>query len=123
MSISEELLGNSNSYEVKAVEFTNGNVYQGGWSSDLKMDGQGKYYLKNDLNKAISYTKQALELQPYDKDNLIHLAGYYALNKEFSKARPIFESLLSSEPKNEYYQYLIKTLDEDEKNYKQTESD
>ena len=48
LSISEELLGNSQSYEVKAVEFTNGNVYQGGWSSDLKMEGQGKYYLKND---------------------------------------------------------------------------
>ncbi len=48
LSISEELLGNSNSYEVKAVEFTNGNVYQGGWSPDLKMEGQGKYYLKND---------------------------------------------------------------------------
>ena len=76
------------------------------------------YYFKNDLNKAIDYTKQALELQPYDKDNLIHLAGYYALNKDFSQARPIFESLLSSEPKNEYYQYLIKTLNDDEKSHK-----
>ena len=48
LSISEELLKNSQSYEVKAVEFTNGNVYQGGWSSDLKMEGQGKYFLKED---------------------------------------------------------------------------
>ena len=48
LSISEELLKNSQSYEIDAVEFTNGNVYQGGWSSDLKMEGQGKYFLKED---------------------------------------------------------------------------
>ena len=81
------------------------------------------YCFKNDLKKAIEYTRQALELKPYDRQILLHLAGYYAMDKQFSQARPIFESLLSCEPKNEYYQYLIKTLDEDEKNYKQTESD
>ena len=73
------------------------------------------YFFKNNLDKAIEYVKKSLELQPYDKQSLIHLAGYYALNKEFSKARPIYERLLKDEPKNEYYQYLIKTLDEDEK--------
>jgi hypothetical protein len=30
---------------MKPVEFTNGNVYKGGWSSEMKMEGQGKYYL------------------------------------------------------------------------------
>ena len=35
-------------YEMKPIEFNNGNVYQGGWNENLKMEGQGKYYLKED---------------------------------------------------------------------------
>ncbi len=72
-------------------------------------------YLKNNLNKAIEYTKQALELQPYNKRYLVYLANYYALNKQFTEARPIYERLLENDPKNEYYHYLIETLSEDEK--------
>ena len=47
-SLPQDLLGNSEYYEMKPVEFTNGNVYKGGWSSDMKMEGLGKYYLKEE---------------------------------------------------------------------------
>ena len=47
-SLPQDLLGNSEYYEMKPVEFTNGNVYKGGWSSEMKMEGQGKYYLKEE---------------------------------------------------------------------------
>ena len=46
-SLPEGLIDNTHIYEMKAVEFTNGNVYKGGWNSDIKMEGQGKYYLKD----------------------------------------------------------------------------
>ena len=46
--IKEELLVNTQVFEMKPVEFFNGNVYKGGWSPDLKMEGEGKYYLKDD---------------------------------------------------------------------------
>jgi hypothetical protein len=47
-SLPQDLLGNSEYYEMKPVEFTNGNVYKGGWSSEMKMEGQGKYFLKEE---------------------------------------------------------------------------
>ena len=47
-SLPQDLLGNSEYYEMKPVEFTNGNVFKGGWSSEMKMEGQGKYYLKEE---------------------------------------------------------------------------
>ena len=46
--IKESLLENIDNYEIKPIEFTNGNVYQGGWSRDMRMEGQGKYFLKED---------------------------------------------------------------------------
>ena len=46
--INESLLENIDNYEIKPVEFTNGNVYQGGWSREMRMEGQGKYFLKED---------------------------------------------------------------------------
>ena len=67
------------------------------------------------MKKAIEYTREALELKPYDRQILLHLAGYYAMDKQFSQARSIYEKLLKCEPRNEYYQYLVKTLEEDEK--------
>ena len=48
LSIPEELVSKKTIFEIKPVEFTNGNIYQGGWSSDMRMEGQGKYYLKDD---------------------------------------------------------------------------
>ena len=48
LSIPQDLIGDSEVFEMKPVEFTNGNVYKGGWSQDMKMEGQGKYYLKEE---------------------------------------------------------------------------
>ena len=47
-SISQEQYDISDYYEMKPIEFNNGNVYQGGWNENLKMEGQGKYFLKED---------------------------------------------------------------------------
>ena len=44
----KELCSNLESYEVKPVQFENGNVYYGSWNDYLKMEGYGKYYLKED---------------------------------------------------------------------------
>jgi len=46
--IDESLLENKDNYEIKPVEFTNGNVYKGSWSREMRMEGQGKYFLKED---------------------------------------------------------------------------
>ena len=35
-------------FDIDPVEFKNGNVYQGGWNRNGKMEGKGKYYLKKD---------------------------------------------------------------------------
>lgn len=35
-------------YDVKPVEFPNGNIYWGNWNDKLEMEGNGKYYLKDD---------------------------------------------------------------------------
>ena len=46
--IKQDLLKGLNVYEIKPVEFKNGNVYEGGWNSEFKLEGQGKYFLKED---------------------------------------------------------------------------
>ena len=45
--IKEEYNVCTETYELKPVEFKNGNIYQGNWNDDLKMEGLGKYYLKD----------------------------------------------------------------------------
>lgn len=35
-------------YEVRPVEFPNGNVYWGNWNDKFEMEGLGRYYLKDD---------------------------------------------------------------------------
>ena len=35
-------------FEIEPIIFRNGNIYQGFWNKDLKMDGPGKYYLKQE---------------------------------------------------------------------------
>ena len=47
-SFDQSLLENIKSYEIHPIEFQNGNIYQGGWSSDMNMEGQGKYFLKEE---------------------------------------------------------------------------
>ena len=39
---------NSSSYEIDPIEFQGGNIYQGKWNKNFKMDGPGKYYLKDE---------------------------------------------------------------------------
>ena len=47
-SLNPEQYEISEVYEMKPIEFNNGDVYKGGWNENLKMEGQGKYYLKED---------------------------------------------------------------------------
>ena len=35
-------------YEIKPIQFKNGNIYIGNWNKNLKMDGYGKYYLNEE---------------------------------------------------------------------------
>ena len=46
--INSDHLSSSHNYNMEPIEFKNGNIYQGHWNKDLKMDGPGKYYLKDD---------------------------------------------------------------------------
>ena len=46
LQINQEYFEDLNGYDVNPVEFKNGNIYQGGWNKNLKMEGQGKLYLK-----------------------------------------------------------------------------
>lgn len=39
---------NVEKYEIKPIEFKNGNIYYGNWNDNLKMEGLGKYFLKED---------------------------------------------------------------------------
>ena len=48
LNINQDLYKESETYEVKPVEFKNGNIYFGNWNENLKMEGPGKYYLKED---------------------------------------------------------------------------
>ena len=46
--INNDLYKGSETFEVEPVEFKNGNIYYGNWNDNLKMEGPGKYYLKED---------------------------------------------------------------------------
>ena len=49
LNIKPELFNNNiETFEVKPIEFKNGNIYFGNWNDNLKMEGFGKYYLKED---------------------------------------------------------------------------
>ena len=49
LQIGEEYYKNLKGHDMKTVEFKNGNIYQGGWNDGLKMEGQGKYYIKGGI--------------------------------------------------------------------------
>ena len=44
----KENINNTKNFEIKPIEFSNGNIYQGGWNTKFQMEGYGKYYLKDD---------------------------------------------------------------------------
>ena len=46
IQINEEYCKDLNGYDMKPIEFKNGNIYQGGWNKNYRMEGQGKYYIK-----------------------------------------------------------------------------
>ena len=48
LDATNKLNNNFETYEVKPVEFKNGNKYFGNWNENLKMEGIGKYILKED---------------------------------------------------------------------------
>ena len=35
-------------YDIQPIEFKNGNIFEGGWNKNIKMEGRGKYYLKKE---------------------------------------------------------------------------
>ena len=37
---------NNKHYEMKPIQFENGNIYNGNWNENFKMDGLGKYYIE-----------------------------------------------------------------------------
>ena len=55
LNINQDLYKETETYEVKPVEFKNGNIYFGNWNENLKMEGPGKYYLKEDRVLAEGY--------------------------------------------------------------------
>ena len=46
LNIPAQIVQNKPNYEMKPVEFENGNIYSGNWSEKYKMEGYGQYYIK-----------------------------------------------------------------------------
>ena len=46
INIPESISTNNNIFEMKPIQFENGNIYSGNWNEKLKMDGFGQYYIK-----------------------------------------------------------------------------
>lgn len=46
LSIPQNIFQKRPTYEMKPVEFQNGNIYSGNWSEKYKMEGYGQYYIK-----------------------------------------------------------------------------
>jgi hypothetical protein len=47
ITIPEKYKTNNNIYEIKPIEFENGNIYSGNWNEKYKMDGLGQYYIQD----------------------------------------------------------------------------
>ena len=43
----ENIIINKNVYEMKPIQFENGNIYCGSWNEKYKMDGLGQYYIQD----------------------------------------------------------------------------
>ena len=48
LQIKKEYLKDLEGVDIQPIEFKNGNIYKGGWNKDIKMEGQGKYFLKKE---------------------------------------------------------------------------
>jgi len=47
LNIPENIVQNKSTYEMKPVQFENGNIYSGNWNEKYKMEGYGQYYIKD----------------------------------------------------------------------------
>ena len=47
-NLPDEFKENEKLYDVEPIKFKNGNIYKGKWNSEKRMEGKGKYYLKDD---------------------------------------------------------------------------
>lgn len=47
LNIPQNIKVNYPTYEMKPVEFQNGNIYSGNWSEKYKMEGYGQYFIKD----------------------------------------------------------------------------
>lgn len=43
----EHIILNQNIYEIKPIQFENGNIYKGYWNENYQMDGFGQYYIQD----------------------------------------------------------------------------
>ena len=48
LDLPKNISANKKSFQMKPIEFKNGNIYNGCWNEKYKMDGYGQYYLKTD---------------------------------------------------------------------------
>ena len=114
-SLPQDLLGNSEYYEMKPVEFTNGNVYKGGWSSEMKMEGQGKYYLKEEGVLAEGIWKEG---------NLIFARVFITKENELGELEDMFGIIFPKRALETVFDNIISNavshgfVDKDRKDYK-----
>ena len=47
LNIPANIVQKKTTYEMKPVQFENGNIYSGNWSDKYKMEGYGQYYIKD----------------------------------------------------------------------------
>jgi hypothetical protein len=47
LNIPDNIIQKKSTYEMKPVQFENGNIYSGNWSEKYKMEGYGQYYIKD----------------------------------------------------------------------------
>ena len=46
LNLPENIKINNNTFEIKPIQFQNGNIYNGNWNEKYKMDGLGQYYIE-----------------------------------------------------------------------------
>ena len=60
-------------HDIPPVEFKNGNIFEGGWNKNIKMEGRGKYYLK----------KENIFLEGIWKEGNLIYARIFILNDDY----------------------------------------
>ncbi len=73
-------------------------TFRDGWTNYRIGDA---YYLAGNIQEAINYYKASITIAPYSLDFLNKLGSAYIKQKEYTKAKKIFENILQENPK--YY--------------------